>query len=44
MTIFPSLYRQVAPLLIEETLIQIDGIVEQWNGKIQIQAKSLNVL
>ncbi len=43
-TIFPSLYRQVAPLLIEETLIQIDGIVEQWNGKTQIQAKSLNVL
>lgn len=41
LTIFPQLYRQVATLLIEETIVLIQGVVEQRNGKVQIQVKQL---
>lgn len=40
-TVFPKVYRQAATLLIEETIICVQGVVEHRNGKVQIQAKQI---
>ena len=40
-TVFPQVYRQASSLLIEETIICVEGVVEHRNGKVQIQAKRI---